>query len=120
MSIRPTATARPVFELVSQRIGVDTDVLMHLFGECLEEMIKQVETTGACTVRGHGKFTHVQRQELCQTSTAGSIGKNVKVRTRTPSTPSPERITVFERSKYVPTNRPFKALQLKKRLSKGV
>lgn len=98
MTLRQIATARPVFEVVSQRIGVDTDILMYLFGECLTEVFKQVDATGTCTIRGHGKFSVVPLE---------AFGK----------AKSTELLTVFERSKYVKANRPFRALQLKTRLT---
>lgn len=102
MTTRPSATARPVFEMVAQRVGVDANTLMYLVSECLSEVIKQAEATGSCTMRGQGKFT--------VSTLAGLIsGKSNQS----------DRITVFERTKFNQGNRPFQALQLKKRLAVG-
>ena len=102
MKSKPKATARPVIEAVSQRLGVDTDLLMHLFEECLNEVISYAESKGACTIRGLGKFTQVKVDAHLMEK-----GKN---------NAAPELKTIFERAKYVPVNRPFQALKLRKQL----
>lgn len=95
LAVPAGATARPMFETVAARLGIDADLLAYLFNETLNEIVKSTENAGSCTVRGVGKFRTSQISKLMAEA-------------RDPVA----RVIVFERTAYKPKNRPFAAMRL--------